>query len=90
MYDMRIKKFEFETNEGYLADMFLQILEVFRLTPEDVFIPSFLDYSNIEFRTTPDRRKQIEYVFWQYIKKKHKKVNKSIVELEGGGWYAIF
>lgn len=90
MYDMRIKKFEFETNEGYLADQFLQILEVFRLTPEDVYIPSFLDYSDIEFRTTPERRKQIEYVFWQYLKKTHKRKTSSIVELEGGEWYAIF
>ena len=36
------KKWEFETSQGYLADAFLQVLEIFHLDPEDVYIPSFV------------------------------------------------
>ena len=84
------KKWEFEANEGWLADKFLRILEMFRIDPEDVYIPSFLDMSNIEFRTTKEKRIQIEYVFRHYIHKNFIKVNKSITEIEGGDWYAIY
>lgn len=84
------KKYEFETNEGWLADAFLQILEQFHIGPEDIYIPSFLDMSQIEFRTTRRRREQIEYVFWRYLNKEHYKVNESFVKLEGGDWYAIY
>lgn len=84
------KKWEFETNQGYLADAFLQILEMFGVYPQDTYIPSFLDMSNIEFRTTRAKRYQIEYVFRRYINKNYILVNHSIVEIEGGDWYAIF
>ena len=84
------KKWEFETNEGYLADEFLQILEVFHIAPEDIYIPSFLDMSQIEFRTTKKRREQIEYVFRRFINIDHFRINHSLVELKGGDWYAIY
>lgn len=84
------KKFEFETGQGYLADKFLIILEVFNIYPEDVYIPSFLDMSNIEFWTTKKKKDQIEYVFKRFIKEESHKINKSITELEGGDWFAIF
>ena len=84
------KKWEFETNQGYLADIFLQTLEVFHIYPEDIYIPSFLDMSNIEFRTTKDKRLQIEYVFRRYFNKNYIKMGSSLTELEGGDWYAIY
>ena len=84
------KKWEFETSKGYLADAFLQILEMFHIDPEDVYIPSFLDMSNIEFRVTRSKRYQIECVFRRYINKNYILISKSIVEFEGGDWYAIY
>lgn len=84
------KKWEFETNEGWLAEKFLQVLEVFNIDPRDVYIPSFLDMSNIEFRATESTKLQIEYVFNRYIDKNCIKINHSITEVEGGNWYAIF
>ena len=84
------KKWEFETNEGYLADAFLQILEVFHIKADDIYIPSFLDMSNIEFRTTRRKRYQIEYVFRRYINRKCRRINSSITEIKGGDWYAIY
>lgn len=84
------KKWEFETNQGYIADTFIQILKVFHVYPEDVYIPSFLDESQIEFRSTERVRLQIEYVFLRYIDKNKCRHNKSIVEFEGGDWYAIY
>lgn len=74
------KKWEFETNQGYLADEFLQILKVFHISPEDIYIPSYLDMSQIEFRTTRKKRMQIEYVFKRYT-------GQSLTE--GSDWYAI-
>lgn len=87
------KSFEFETNEGWLADKFLHILELFRIYPYSTYIPSFLDMSNIEFRTTKKKRKQIEYVFLQYINKDYWRVSDSLVQFDGseeGYWYAIY
>lgn len=91
------RKWEFETSEGYLADAFLQILEIFHIDPEDVYIPSFLDMSDIEFRATKDKRDQIECVFKRYIiisetnrGKNFISIGQSITELEGGDWYAIY
>lgn len=84
------KKWEFETNEGWLADDFLQVLKMFLVEPEDIYIPSFLDMSNIEFRTTEARKQQIEYVYRRYVNRGFYRVNHSITEFEGGDWYAIF
>ena len=94
------KKWEFETNQGYIADAFLIILEMFHVGPEDIYIPSFLDMSQIEFRTTKTKRQQIDYVFRHYVSENlisglwdSRWVNKStqsFVELEGGDWYAIY
>lgn len=93
------KKWEFETNQGYIADLFMQILEMFGADIEDIYIPSFLDMSQIEFRTTKARRQQIDYVFRNYLSEKTDglwdekwtgKSNQSFVELEGGDWYAIY
>ena len=84
------KKWEFETSQGYLADAFLQVLEVFRLDPEDVYIPSFLDMSNIEFWATRSQKEQIDYVFRRYINKNCIVIGKAIVEFQGGDWYAIY
>jgi len=86
------KKWEFETNEGWLADMFLRVLEMFHVYPYDTYIPSFLDMSNIEFRTTRAKRLQIEYVFLRYVNKEHWRVG-HLVEFDGseeGYWYAIY
>ena len=84
------KKWEFETNEGWLADAFLQILELFHISTEDIYIPSFLDMSQIEFRTTKQKRIQIEYVFKRFINKNYIRIDNTFVELEGGDWYAIY
>lgn len=74
------KKWEFETNQGYLADAFIQVLNVFHISPEDTYIPSYLDMSQIEFRTTRKKRLQIEYVFRRYAGQS---------STEGSDWYAI-
>lgn len=84
------KKWEFETSEGHLADAFLQVLEMFHIEPEDIYIPSFLDMSNIEFRTTKDKKDQIDHVFKRYINKNFITMGQSLTELEGGDWYAIY
>lgn len=84
------KKWEFETNEGHLADAFLQVLELFHLSPEDIYIPSFLDMSQIEFRTTYSKRKQIEYVFRRYIDKNYIIRDNRFIQVERGVWYAIY
>lgn len=92
-----IKKWEFETNQGYLADEFLQILELFHIDAEDIYIPSFLEMSQVEFRTTRAKRRQIDYVFRNYISREHGGLwdykwvkDGSFIELEGGDWYAIY
>lgn len=84
------KRWEFETNEGWLADAFLQVLEQFHIGPEDIYIPSFMDMSQIEFRTTKKIRWQIEYVFRRYINKDCARIDSTFVELKGGDWYAIY
>lgn len=93
------KKWEFETNQGYLADAFLEVLKMFDVHVDDVYIPSFLDMSQIEFRATKGTRQQIDYVFRIYISEKFiglwdcnwaNKGTQSQVELEGGDWYAIY
>ena len=84
------KKWEFETNEGYLADMFLQVLKMFHIQPEDVCIPSFLDMSDIEFRTTKKKKEQIDCVFRRCLNKNYIQISRCITELEGGDWYAIY
>lgn len=93
------KKWEFETNQGYIADAFMQVLKMFNTDVEDVYIPSFLDMSQIEFRTTKAKRQQIDYVFRHYLSDNfiglwdHRWANKksqSHVDLEGGDWYAIY
>ena len=91
------KKWEFETSQGYLADMFLQILKMFHIYPEDVYIPSFLDMSNIEFRTTKAKKEQIDQVFKACLVvselihgKNFISIGHSLTELEGGDWYAIY
>ena len=87
------KKWEFETNEGWLADKFLLILELFHVHPYNTYIPSFLDMSDIEFRTTKKKREQIEYVFLSYINKDYWRISDSVVQFDGleeGYWYAIY
>ena len=84
------KKWEFETSEGYLANIFLYILEMFDLPPEDIYIPSFLDMSNIEFRAPRSKKEQIECVFRRYINKNFISISQSLTEFEGGDWYEIY
>ena len=84
------KKWEFETSEGYLADAFLQVLEMFHIDAEDIYIPSFLDMSDIEFWATRSQKEQIDYVFKRYIDKNSFDHGLSLTELEGGDWYAIY
>lgn len=84
------KKWEFETSQGYLANIFVYVLDEFKIAPEDIYIPSFLDMSNIEFRTTGAKKDQIECVFRRYMNKNYILISKSITELEGGDWYAIY
>ena len=84
------RKWEFETSDGYLADAFIYVLNMFHIEPEDVYIPSFLDMSDIEFRTTKAKRDQIECVFRRYLNKTYMMFGQSITELEGGDWYAIY
>lgn len=84
------RKWEFETSEGYLADSFIQVLEMFHVDPEDIYIPSFLDMSDVEFRTTTAKKEQIECVFRRYINKNYILIGQSLTELEGGEWYGIY
>ena len=84
------KKWEFETSEGYLANIFMHVLEMFHVDPEDVYIPSFLDMSDIEFRATKDKKDQIECVFRRYLDKNFILISQSLTEFEGGDWYAIY
>ena len=71
-------------------DIFVYILESFKIDPEDIYIPSFLDMSDIEFRTTTAKKEQIECVFRRYINKNFILIGRSLTELEGGEWYAIY
>lgn len=62
--DKRLKKYYFETGDPVLADAFLNLLPVFDITTEDIYISSkYWDYSEIEFRTTRDVRLRLEYTF---------------------------
>mgnify|MGYP003312234776 CR=1 FL=1 len=60
------KSWEFETNEGWIADKFIQVLKCFEIVPYDEYIPSYLDFSQVHFRATKKQRLQIEYVFKRY------------------------
>lgn len=73
-----------------MADAFLQVLKMFHIEPEDIYIPSFLDMSDIEFRTTRAKKDQIDYVFKRLIDQNTYDDGLSLVELEGGDWYAIY
>jgi hypothetical protein len=84
------KKWEFETNQGYLADAFLYVLNLFHVSTEDIYIPSFLDMSQIEFRTTKAKKMQIEFVYRRFIDKNLRRNDHILTELEGGDWYAIY
>ena len=84
------RKWEFETSDGYLADVFIHVLNMFHVKPDDVYIPSFLDMSDIEFIATRAKRDQIECVFRRYLNKNYIRFGRSITELEGGDWYAIY
>lgn len=57
------KSWEFETNEGWAADLFIQVLNCFQIMAYDDYIPSYLDFSQVHFRATKKQRLQIEYVF---------------------------
>ena len=61
------RSWEFETNEGYVADMFKQVLKCFCIEPYEEYIPSYLDFSQVHFMATPKQREQIEYVFRRYL-----------------------
>ena len=92
------QKWEFETNAGYLADAFLQILELFCISPYYSYIPSYLEYSQIYFRATESKKKRIYYVFNNYASNnlfpETVGAGWSVSELnefkEGGDWYAIY
>lgn len=62
------KSWGFETNEGWIADKFIQVLKCFGIVPYYDYIPSYLDFSEVHFRTTEKKRLQIEYVFKRYAK----------------------
>lgn len=63
------RKYEFETADGRTADIFLQILQGFHMTPEDMYISEKnIDYSQINFRTTRKKRLQIEYTLREFLK----------------------
>ena len=68
MRNLLERKYEFETNEGWMADAFLQVLDIAHIQPEDTYIPSFLDYSQIEFRATKRQLDQIDCIFLRYLK----------------------
>ena len=62
-----LRKYEFETSNSSIADRFLKILYLFRVNPEDIYImPEYFDISQIEFRTTEQKKEQIRYVFRRY------------------------
>ena len=73
-----------------MADAFIQVLKMFNIEAEDIYIPSFLDMSDIEFRTTKARKEQIDCVFKRYIDQNTYDDGLSLVDLEGGDWYAIY
>lgn len=63
------RKYEFETPRSHYGDMFLKVLYMFHIRPEDIYIPpDFFDITQIEFRSTNKQRLQIEYVFKRLVK----------------------
>lgn len=68
MWDPRKQKYEFETNDPRLADIFLSILPIFNVDLEDIYIASkSLDYSQIKFRVNRDDRLKLEYYFRRLV-----------------------
>ena len=65
--NMLNKIWEFETNEGWAADQFVQVLKAFNAPIVDEYIPSFGDFSQVMFIATKARKRQIEYVFKRYV-----------------------
>lgn len=61
------RKWEFETSDRDMAYKFLSVLGMFHILPVDTYIPTFLEYSQIEFYTTERHKKQIKFVFERYI-----------------------
>ena len=60
--------YEFEASDRYMAEKFLNVLESFNLHYEDLYISKMdLDFCQISFRTTRNKRIQIEYVFRRLV-----------------------
>ena len=96
MIDLRVKKYEFECCDSYMADKFLKVLNMFHTSISDIYIAyKDMDFSQIQFRCDRDTRLQIEYVFRRishmgrvYLMELEHEV--SSVELTGDNGYAIF
>ena len=71
------QKWEFESKHGCDADIFLIVLEMFHIRPYETYIPSYLDFSQIDFRTTKKKKEQIECVYKRFIEGRRV-------------WYAIY
>lgn len=64
MFDPRVKKYEFECCDSYMADKFLKVLNVFNTNISDIYIAyKDMDFSQIQFRCNRDTRIQMEYMF---------------------------
>ena len=96
MIDLRVKKYEFECCDHYIADRFLKVLHMFHTNISDVYIAyKDIDFSQIQFRCDRDTRIQIEYVFRRMCHMNHTYLMEiehkiSSVELTGENGYAIF
>lgn len=62
-----VKAWEFETRFGCDAEIFLVVLNMFHIIPDDEYIPSYLDFSQIHFFTTRKKKEQIECVFKRFL-----------------------
>lgn len=66
--DPRVKMWEFETSDDYIAYKFQDVLNNMHVTMPDVYIqPSYVGSSTIKFLCNPKMRRTIEYVFRRYM-----------------------
>ena len=96
MIDLRVKNYEFECCDNYMADKFLKVLNMFHTNISDTYIAyRNIDFSQIQFRCNRDTRLRIEYVFRKmchmsraYLMDLEHEI--SSVELTGDNGYVIF
>lgn len=69
MYGPKTHKYEFESNDEWVAYMFLDMLTAFNISPEYLEIrPPHIGSNYISFWCTPKTRERIEYCYRRYIR----------------------